>query len=325
MQLLFFIVSIILSTNAYSSPMAIGGPDDLILLPIQEYDFNDIEEKKEIIQEIVDSYRDDIIRSRGSDVELIFQAANIFQMTGGHVGDGKLEINVYAQALIKFSKLGIVSAICHELGHLLGKVPVGGTRVISADSVEGEADYFSGTCSRNYLCGEKNKSCKQAITASRSAIQSIKGTAITEVEAQDQIYPGINTSYPSPPCRLLSMILGVKGLPRPLCWYNPNYKVPQEKRIYLEENEYVRNGSSCSYLMEHKGDEIRQIARSYNNQSCHQAGQQVIYKRVEDHSNIYQASFNDLLKVKSTNSFQFGSTIPSLLNGVGNIYKMEVK
>lgn len=281
----------------------------------------EIEEKKEIIRSIVDSYRDDIIRKRGSDVNLTFPSADIFQMTGGHIGGGKLVIKVYAGALTKFDKEAIVAATCHELGHILGEVPVGGSSVVSEDSVEGEADYFSGICSRNYFCGLDNVSCAPAISASRSVLKAMIGTEAQESEAVSLVYPGVNKTYPEPACRLLSMISGVTGQARPLCWFNPNYKPKAEPKIYLEQSKYFRKDSSCLYLTEHLGETIKQTAFPYLNRNCRENGQIVMYQLVPGHSNIYQASSNDLLKVKGPTSFQFAQNVELLELGKGFLYE----
>ncbi len=315
---MYIVITLFISTLTFAHIN--DRPENLDIWEPMIYDQSELEEKKEIIYDIVDSYRDEIIKYRGSDVELIFSPLNIFQMTGGHVGDGKLEITVYAKALTHFDKSGIVSAICHELGHILGKVPVGGSRVVSVDSVEGEADYFSGICSRTYFCGQDNTSCPQAISASKSAIQAMNGTLIDESESISQSYPGVNKTYPQPACRLLSMISGVKGQSRPLCWYNPNYRPELEPKIYLQKRNYMRKGASCMYLLTHLGDIIKQTALSYNNQRCSEVGNDVIYKLVENYPNTYQTGQNDFLKIKSSTSLQFSQSVELLELGVGNMF-----
>lgn len=170
---------------------------------------DEIEEKKEIVRNIVDSYRSQIISRYGMDVDLIFDANEAFQILGGHRKSDELEIRVYRGALINFDKLTIVTATCHEVGHLLGKVPLGSTGgVMAEDSVEGEADYFAGICSRIYFCSEDDKECPQAITAARNTMKTIyKKNNINESDAASQVYAGIDKGYPKSPCRLLSMKL----------------------------------------------------------------------------------------------------------------------
>ena len=68
------------------------------------------------------------------------------QILGGHNSQGKIVLEVYSGALKNFDEDQIVSAICHEMGHILGKLTLNDAgihgRVISVDAVEGEADYF---------------------------------------------------------------------------------------------------------------------------------------------------------------------------------------
>jgi hypothetical protein len=40
-------------------------------------------------------------------------------------------------------------------------------------------------------------------------------------DAEREKYRGVNTSYPDPNCRTLSVWNGAEGKQRPRCWYNP--------------------------------------------------------------------------------------------------------
>lgn len=204
--------------------------------------FEDSEEKKRIITQLYDKYRDQIISRYARDVELIFHPADVLQMTGGHNRDGEIEITVYAGVFKKFDKLAIVQATCHEIGHILGEVTLrdaGSTGPYNPlNSVEGEADYFSGKCSKQYFennpisnnitqssyCLFSHNACNEAVTAARSVTTALYKEEVDEKLASDSKYTknlGIDPSYPSTSCRLLSMIAGIQGNERPKCWYNP--------------------------------------------------------------------------------------------------------
>lgn len=227
MKILFFILASLLSFSIHATS------------------FDETNFKKEIITEIVDSYRPQIIARYGYDVNLTFSEIEAFNMFGGHDRSGALVIKVFKKALTNFSSLAIVSTTCHELGHILGEVTTeraGSTQYNSLDSVEGEADYFSGSCARKYFdkniinpnyekspyCSSSDQGCHQAIHGSRDMFRAFTISygfpEPNEADAAEKYYDdgyGINPSYPDPNCRILSMISGVLNHIRPSCWYNP--------------------------------------------------------------------------------------------------------
>ena len=233
---LLILITIIFSMNSYAKVN-----HQKVLYPAH-LPFEDSQEKKRIITQIYDKYRDQIISRYGKDVELIFHPADVLQMTGGHNRDGELEITVYAGVLKKLDELAIVQAMCHEVGHILGEVTMRDAGSAGPynplDSVEGEADYFSGSCSRQYFdnnpisnnilqssyCSINHNACNEAVMAARSVLLALYGKEVDEELAYDSVYSenlGINPSYPNASCRLLSVIAGIQETARPKCWYNP--------------------------------------------------------------------------------------------------------
>jgi hypothetical protein len=134
-------------------------------------------------------------------------------------------IFIYHGLLTRLSIEGIIAATCHELGHFFGEVTRGqagetGRPVELLMSVEGEADYFAGRCLADYY-----GSIPGAVEAGRKLYGSLHiDMKINENLARGRAYEqnhGIDTKYPDPHCRMLSLISGALGESRPACWYNP--------------------------------------------------------------------------------------------------------
>lgn len=124
----------------------------------------------------------------------------------------------------------MVMVACHELGHILGKITMSSTGIEKPSNptigVEGEADYFAGSCTRKALCPPDEDLCEAAIDAGRYTFEQMYGPKIIidpdkAQHVQYNKFNGVNPSYPDPSCRMLSFIYGVMGTERPRCWYNP--------------------------------------------------------------------------------------------------------
>lgn len=179
--------------------------------------------KAEAVRALVGSYQSLSAEKFGAPIRLTFFQNDAFQATGGMVATGKPEINVYAGLLARLDADSVVSAVCHELGHIFGSVPLRGLVAAPAeildDSVEGEADYFAGACAVRYF-GDADR----AVAAIHRTLEAIYEQTISDAalaEAAKQAFGGIDSTYPPAECRLLSSIRGATGSARPKCWYNP--------------------------------------------------------------------------------------------------------
>ena len=187
---------------------------------------------KDAIRAVVDGYAGESARRYGTPIQLVFDDADIAQATGGIVRGGIPEITIYAGLIKGMTAEEAVAAACHEIGHVLGRVAfesLPDQRPASSDSnkdsVEGEADYFSGRCVYDHLrrafdAPEAEAAALAADIVTRT-LEKIYGTKIDYRTAEGEIFPGIDPSYPDKECRLLSAISGVGLRQRPKCWYNP--------------------------------------------------------------------------------------------------------
>jgi hypothetical protein len=120
----------------------------------------------------------------------------------------------------------VLRSICHELGHLLGD----NSQYHFLDSlsaVEGESDYFSGSCMVNYYEKVKKLSRSDAIqradSLARHQFMKIYNQKISPMMAHfTPTKKGtVLFDHPSSHCRLLTTLHGIYLKPRPHCWYNP--------------------------------------------------------------------------------------------------------
>lgn len=126
--------------------------------------------------------------------------------------------------------------LCHETGHLYGGRPVGEEHNFL--SVEGQADYWA-----TMVCFPKILPGLSERTPSKESVDYCKGeakcartvdaaVALTAQFADNRSLPHpklstpdptivdtLNFTHPSPQCRLDTMIAGMKGNPRPRCWF----------------------------------------------------------------------------------------------------------
>lgn len=181
----------------------------------------------ETIDSLVTLYQEKAIKQTGQFIKVEHIDSDIFQMTGGH-DQGKLVLRVYKKIVTDLSDNGLIAAACHELGHIFGEIPLSavskGTRFDPLDSVEGEADYFAGKCTKYFFSSLKIQNPTNLAIASEIEILSkvYRELNIHNLETPLPEYEGINSSYPSAECRFQSFKAGVFNHPRPKCWFNPS-------------------------------------------------------------------------------------------------------
>lgn len=207
----------------------------------------EIIQKKHMVHDLVESYQGAIKARYGYGLTLSFTPSGSCThviASGGHNRQGKLVIDISPGVVHQLSRESVVFVLCHELGHVLGSIKPADTQTPSRydprDAIEGEADYFGGSCTRNYLalinsdgdslknesyCKNQDENCQRTLTAARLGYRAIYGNIeIKPKTASKQAFlfgNGINPNYPDPNCRLFSVITGMLEQPRPKCWYNP--------------------------------------------------------------------------------------------------------
>ena len=184
------------------------------------------EEKTSIVKEIVASYQSEALGRLGQMIELRLSDTTdcrFIQAYGGHDKSGIPHVTFFPGLVREFSSDAVLFTLCHELGHLFGSVNPQSMGIATPydprDSIEGEADYFAGSCILNYLKDET-----LAFQAGKEALQKFMGPTIKMApdKARKKKYKhGIDFDYPNPDCRLLTILNGIKGEERPKCWYNP--------------------------------------------------------------------------------------------------------
>lgn len=126
--------------------------------------------------------------------------------------------------------------LCHETGHLYGGRPVSDEHNFLA--VEGQADYWATMeCFPKIMTSLSNRSpskesvdyCKGETKCART-VDAILALTAQFADNRSLPHPKLSTpdqtivetllfTHPSPQCRLDTMIAGMKGNPRPLCWF----------------------------------------------------------------------------------------------------------
>jgi len=106
--------------------------------------------------------------------------------------------------------------LCHELGHHIGGKPFSSRE--GTMSTEGQADYWS-----TLACFKVHHSEEEARTAALYlttlyAKQIMQPAPQLDTPDQTRV-PRTFYGYPSPQCRLDTMLAGLSESPRPSCWY----------------------------------------------------------------------------------------------------------
>jgi hypothetical protein len=197
-----------------------------LLLPIISFS---ADEKISAVKELIESYQNETLGKTGNYISIVFNPEQRFQANAKIYADRSL-ITIYAGLVKEMTPLELVSIACHEIGHILGEIKeanvIGGGVRQFREAVEGEADYFGGGCLRKYLeetVFEKDSKTFAAEVAA-SAYQKLHHSRVPLKAslARTQKVIGILPAYPSPECRLLTVLNGIAEKERPKCWYNPS-------------------------------------------------------------------------------------------------------
>lgn len=175
----------------------------------------------ETINELLALYRPISMVKYGKEIKFTVQTSSTMNASASaRLGGPALTITT--EALRQMNDDEALATMCHEMGHLFGERLV---TTLSGLAVEGESDYFAGSCIMKYLMEVRGLSLSRAISAAEEiakgeAVAFAQGRLIWE-RGYLTFYEGINNSYPPDECRLLTVLHGVWGWKRPVCWYNP--------------------------------------------------------------------------------------------------------
>lgn len=177
-----------------------------------------------------------------------FEWENPYLMAGSSRIGSNFTI-IFSGAFVRLplmNRLGVAFILCHELAHLKGGEPR-----IKADplslwaSSEGQSDYWAASVclpefiqksaslfTNNFpsvqalkLCEDHNSPliCAQTITAGETFLKAtapwVKSEEISFDNWDTQVVRETNLSYPSPQCRLQTIIAGTFKQQRPHCWF----------------------------------------------------------------------------------------------------------
>ncbi len=179
----------------------------------------------ETVKEIIGLYQPEARQILGREIALTIYETD--EQPNAHASyrgpnDGPL-LTYYSSLLVEQYDDDVVAVVCHELGHFLGSRAPGVTR--SGNAIEGEADYFAGKCGVRYYRAYRGMSLTEAqnaiAQAAQKTFQNLYKIRINPNEAKYKQDTGVNQSYSSPDCRVLTVIHGAMDWKRPACWYNP--------------------------------------------------------------------------------------------------------
>jgi hypothetical protein len=179
----------------------------------------------ETVREIIGIHQKDARALLGREVALkIFETNESPNAHASNMGPNNGPLITYYSTLLYLNQDDeVITVVCHELGHLIGSRKPGQTR--AGFALEGEADYFAGKCAVRYLTTVRNMSLSRAqevaLTGAQHSFSRLYKTRIDANQARFQQFSGINQTYASPECRVLTVYHGAMGWNRPKCWFNP--------------------------------------------------------------------------------------------------------
>lgn len=159
-----------------------------------------------------------LVKARGAHLKVILDESNNTVNATAKREDQDWQIIVYKGLLSHpmLSEKEITLILCHELGHHLGGNPTAARGGWA--SCEGQADYWSThSC---YKLFHDDFEGRQAALNLTSMYALITNSAHPSLESREEKKP-IRTlyGYPSPQCRLDTLLAGFGKAPRPMCWY----------------------------------------------------------------------------------------------------------
>jgi len=193
---------------------------NLLILSVSQADIPN----KDVTNQIVDYMRPIIEEKTGKELDVYFYSRDMFIISTA-VQKSSVEVYVWNAILTKLDKFEIGFLMCHEMGHVLGKVKIRSGR-FKGLGLEGEADYFAGQCMLKLytdLFGlDQGAAHEVAKKASLRALSiGYENKEIVPERALTIKFNGIKQDYPEPDCRGLSVLRGIENKSRPSCWHNP--------------------------------------------------------------------------------------------------------
>lgn len=182
----------------------------------------DLESKKRFVHNFVERYQSAIEKRMGHRLWVNLIESDRFHASVETDAMDSFYMEIHTRVLERMTERQLNFVLCHEIGHVLGEVTFADIppeknryKLDGRAGVEGESDYFAGRCLRETVEFEA------AVEAARDVFIMLKGGPIDPEKAVEQKADGIDPEWPSSECRLLSVIRGYRGEPRPACWYNP--------------------------------------------------------------------------------------------------------
>ncbi|MBL6991622.1 MAG: hypothetical protein ISR65_17690 [Bacteriovoracaceae bacterium] len=162
--------------------------------------------------------RVEVLGDDSQQMQLPYDNIKVVHMLTLFGGLGELEL---------MSRDGLALIACHELGHGIAGPPLKETGA----STEGQSDYFA-----TADCLEKvfqHLPIEDDLTFHERAIQAIEFGLIPLLEEVEGVQTSVNSRsdevaqeldlspgyYPSPQCRIDTLVDGISDLGRPICWY----------------------------------------------------------------------------------------------------------
>lgn len=117
--------------------------------------------------------------------------------------------------------------LCHELGHGIGGPPYKSGGMSGEASVEGQADYFATSECLPKVVAQwpwvgADGVGRRALEGFQLFLLRLNGVSTDLAGADPGVVEKLNTApnfYPSPQCRIDTLLAGLHGSPRPPCWF----------------------------------------------------------------------------------------------------------
>lgn len=161
-----------------------------------------------------------LVSARGGHLHVVLEADDPKVNAEARRMERDWAIIVYG-GMLRHPQIGnaeLTLVLCHELGHHLGGAPTAARGGWSA--CEGQADYWSThACFHRVLPNDDAQAAALRLT---ELYASMSGGAYPSRDAKDEtIRERTWYGYPSPQCRLDTLLAGLAGRPRPRCWIGP--------------------------------------------------------------------------------------------------------
>lgn len=158
------------------------------------------------------------VASQGGKLKIVVEPGNT-QVNARALREGNDWLIVVYGGLIQHPEIdeqALTLILCHELGHHLGGPPTAARNGWA--SCEGQADYWSTLQCFGHFYPVTEGAQAALRVAQLYSTQTLNPAPSLESKDPTEV-PRIYYGYPSPQCRLDTMMAGLMQQARPLCWY----------------------------------------------------------------------------------------------------------